>query len=111
MNHLDLFDKIPPGSTEVLVINFGDTGIKYAMKIVELLRMVEVRSELYPDNMKIKKQLSYADSKKIPFVIMAGEEEMKENKLSIKNMTTGEQQKIALTDLLTYIGKVVGRND
>jgi histidyl-tRNA synthetase len=107
MNQLNLFEKITPSSTEVLVLNFGEAEIKYALKIIELLRNLEVRSELYPDQVKLKKQMSYADSRKIPFIIMAGEEEIKNNELTVKTMSTGEQKRIALNDIDSFVKKVI----
>jgi histidyl-tRNA synthetase len=107
MNQLNLFEKITPSSTEVLVLNFGEAEIKYALKIIELLRNLEVRSELYPDQVKLKKQMSYADSRKIPYIIMAGEEEIKNNELTIKTMSTGEQKRITLKDIDSFIKKVI----
>jgi histidyl-tRNA synthetase len=107
MNQLNLFEKISPSSTEVLVLNFGGAEIKYALKIIELLRNLKVKSELYPDQVKLKKQMSYADSKKIPYIIMAGEEEIKNNELTVKTMSTGEQKRIALKDIDSFVKKVI----
>jgi histidyl-tRNA synthetase len=107
MNQLNLFEKITPSSTEVLVLNFGEAEIKYALKIIELLRNLRVKSELYPDQVKLKKQISYADSRKIPYIIMAGEEEIKNNEFTVKTMSTGEQKKIALKDIASFVKKVI----
>lgn len=107
MNQLNLFEKITPSSTEVLVLNFGEAEIKYALKIIELLRNLEVRSELYPDQVKLKKQMSYADSRKIPYIIMAGEEEIKNNEITVKTMSTGEQKRIALKDIDSFVKNVI----
>jgi histidyl-tRNA synthetase len=107
MNQLNLFEKITPSSTEVLVLNFGEAEIKYALKIIELLRNLRVKSELYPDQVKLKKQMSYADSRKIPYIIMAGEEEIKKKELTVKTMSTGEQKKIALKDIASFVKKVI----
>jgi histidyl-tRNA synthetase len=89
------------------VLNFGGAEIKYALKIIELLRNLKVKSELYPDQVKLKKQMSYADSKKIPYIIMAGEEEIKNNELTVKTMSTGEQKRIALKDIDSFVKKVI----
>jgi histidyl-tRNA synthetase len=107
MNQLNLFEKITPSSTEVLVLNFGEAEIKYSLKIIELLRNLRVKSELYPDQVKLKKQISYADSRKIPYIIMAGEEEIKNNEFTVKTMSTGEQKKIALKDIASFVKKVI----
>jgi len=83
---------ITGSSTEVLVVNFGENESKYARKILDTLHLLNVRSELYPDAQKLKKQITYADSKKIPYVIMAGEDEISKNSITIKTMSSGEQK-------------------
>jgi histidyl-tRNA synthetase len=103
MNQLNLFNEIVVSSTEVLVVNFGEKEIPYANKILDFLHNLNVRSELYPDAMKLKKQMSYADSKKIPYILMAGEDEINNNSLTIKIMSTGEQKNIPLTDLESFV--------
>jgi len=102
MNQLDLFGSIASSSARVLVLNFGDAEIPYALKIIRMLRKRGISSELYPDPVKIKKQMSYADSKKIPYIIIAGDEEIKKNELAIKVMSSGEQQRILMKDLEYY---------
>ncbi len=103
MNNLNLFDKISSSATEVLVLNFGDTDTIYALNILTTLRSMEVKAELYPDQVKLKKQMSYADSKKIPYIIIAGEDEMKNNNITIKIMSSGEQKKMPLKDLDSFV--------
>jgi histidyl-tRNA synthetase len=105
MNSLNLFDKAGSSSTEVLVLNFGEAETKYAFKILGVLRSMEVKAELYPDQVKLKKQMSYADSKKIPYIIIAGEDEIRNDNITIKIMSTGEQKTMPLTDLDTFIAK------
>jgi len=90
-------------STKILFVNFGEAEEKYCMKLVKQLRDDGINSELYPDQSKMKKQLSYADDKKIPFVAMVGSEEMKSGEISIKNMSTGEQSKVTLSALLRIL--------
>jgi histidyl-tRNA synthetase len=68
-----------------------------------MLRSLDVRTELFPDAVKLKKQMSYADSKKIPYIIMAGEEEINKNSLTIKIMSTGEQKNIPLKELGSFV--------
>ena len=99
MTRLGLFQQTDSSSTEVLVMNFGATEINYALRITDRLRGFGIRSELYPDQVKLKKQISYADSRKIPFIIIAGEEEIRNNELILKVMATGEQKKISLKEL------------
>jgi histidyl-tRNA synthetase len=103
LSQLSLFDDTRVSSTEVLIVNFGENEILYALNIIDQLRHMAVRSELYPDSLKLKKQISYADSKKIPYIIIAGEEEIKTGTLTIKTMSSGEQKKIALTDLHSFV--------
>jgi histidyl-tRNA synthetase len=99
LNQLNLFDEIRVSSTEVLIVNFGKNETQYALKIIDKLRSLGVRSELFPDAVKLKKQMSYADSKKIPYIIIAGEDEIKYNSITVKIMSSGEQKKILLSDL------------
>jgi histidyl-tRNA synthetase len=103
LNQLNLFKEITVSSTEVLVVNFGETESLYARKILDLLHNMNVRSELYPDPAKLKKQFSYADSKKIPFIIMAGEDEINKNSITVKRMSSGEQKNIPLTELKSFV--------
>jgi len=105
LNQLSLFDEIAGTATEVLVVNFGESESIYALKILDTLHNLGVRSELYPDAQKLKKQISYADSKKIPYIIMAGENEIIKNSLTIKIMSTGEQKNISMSDLSSFVDK------
>lgn len=99
MNQLGLFDQTVASSTDVMVVNFGGQELNYALRIINKLRIAGIRSELYPDPVKLKKQLSYAGSKNIPFLIIAGEDEIRSNEITLKTMATGEQQRILLKDL------------
>jgi histidyl-tRNA synthetase len=108
LNQLDLFDAITGTATEVLVVNFGEAESSYARKILDTLHSLDIRSELYPDAQKLKKQISYADSKKIPYIIMAGENEIKNNSLTVKIMSTGEQRSIQLNELSAFVKNVIG---
>jgi histidyl-tRNA synthetase len=103
MIQLNLFEKITSSSTEVLIINFGEEEVKFALKIMNELRMLNVKTELYPDQVKLKKQMSYADSRKIPYIIMAGEEEIRNREITIKFMSSGEQRKILLVNLKSFV--------
>ena len=103
INSLNLFDKVKSSSTEVLVLNFGEKETQYSLKILDLLRRMDVRTELFPDPVKLKKQMSYADSKKIPYIIIAGEDEIINNDVTVKVMSTGEQKKIPLKDLSSFV--------
>jgi histidyl-tRNA synthetase len=111
LNQLNLFDDTRASSTEVLIVNFGEQEITYALNIIDRLLGMEVRSELYPDPVKIRKQMSYADSKKIPYIIIAGEDEIKSNTITIKTMSSGEQRKISLTDLDSFVREEIRRQN
>jgi histidyl-tRNA synthetase len=103
LNSLDLFNSSDSSSTSVLVLNFGDAESDFALKILGSLRSMDVNAELYPDQVKLKKQMSYADSKKIPFIIIAGEEEIKNNSINIKNMSTGLQVSLPVSELKLFV--------
>jgi histidyl-tRNA synthetase len=103
LNQLNLFDDVIVSSTQVLVVNFGEIESLYALEILDVLRNLNVRSELFPDAVKLKKQMTYADSKKIPYIIIAGEDEIISNSLTIKTMSTGEQKKISLDELSLFV--------
>jgi histidyl-tRNA synthetase len=107
MNQLDLFSEIVVSSTEVLVVNFGEKEIPYANRILDFLHNLNVRSELYPDAVKLKKQMSYADSKKIPYIIIAGEDEIKNESITIKKMSSGEQKSIPLVELSSFVNNEI----
>jgi histidyl-tRNA synthetase len=103
INQLNLFESITVSSTEVLVVNFGSSEAVYSMKIRELLHKKGIRTEFYPDAVKLKKQMSYADSKKIPYIIIAGETEVNEKSVTVKIMASGEQKKMMLEELISFI--------
>lgn len=83
----------------VLIVNFGEKELGYNLRLLEMLHDWGVSAEFYPDPAKLKKQLSYADSKKISYVLIAGEEEISKNEVTLKNMTTGEQVKVQISVL------------
>jgi histidyl-tRNA synthetase len=111
MNQLNLFSEIVIPSTEVLIVNFGEKEIPHANKILDLLHDLNVRSELYPDVVKLKKQMSYADSKKIPYIVIAGEDEIKKDSITIKKMSTGEQKSILLVELASFVSEELSSKD
>ena len=100
MEELNLFPESANATTQVLFINFGDKEASYCLKALQKLRVEGIRAELYPDPAKMKKQMKYANDKKIPFVVMVGEDEMSSGQLSLKNMESGEQSKISLSELI-----------
>jgi histidyl-tRNA synthetase len=103
LKQLDLFDDTGISSSEVLLVNFGESETAYALSVIDILRKLSVRSELYPDPVKLKKQMSYADSRKIPYIIIAGADEIRNNCMTIKNMASGEQEIISMGDLRSYV--------
>jgi histidyl-tRNA synthetase len=103
LEELDLFPKAVTQNTKALFINFGDKEALYALKAVNKLRSESVTVELFPDAAKMKKQMNYANKREIPFVILAGEEEMEAEKFTLKNMKTGEQQKVDFAELIKVL--------
>jgi histidyl-tRNA synthetase len=103
LRHLNLFDDLKTAPSEVMIVNFGEEEIRYALKISDRLRNMGVGAEIYPEAARLKKQVSYADSKKIPYVIIAGEDEIKSNTLTFKIMSTGAQERISLDNLAAFI--------
>ena len=99
LNTLDLYPKDTICPTKVLFINFGEQETMYCLSSVAECRKAGIRAEIYPDTVKMKKQMSYANAKHIPFVALAGENEIQEGKITLKNMETGEQQLLPLEDL------------
>ncbi|MFO7940574.1 MAG: histidine--tRNA ligase [Bacteroidales bacterium] len=100
MDALERFPSEIIASTKVLFVNFGKDEAQYILPLIQRLRKEGINSELYPKAAKMKKQMSYANAKAIPYVVIVGEEEMNTGDLSVKNMTTGEQQKIAFEPLI-----------
>ncbi len=105
LNQLDLYPKDSVTATQVLFINFGTQETAYCLPIINEVRKAGIRAEIYPDSSKMKKQMSYANAKQIPFVVLAGESEMQQGKVTLKNMETGEQQLVAPAELAAIIGK------
>ena len=103
LNTLDLYPKDAVNATQLLFINFGDKETAYCMPAVAKARVAGIRTEMYPDSAKMKKQMSYANAKHIPFVALAGENEMNEGKFTLKNMETGEQKLVSAEDLIAEV--------
>ena len=103
LNALDLYPKEAVNSTQVLFINFGETETAYCLPIVGKLRQAGIRSEIFPDKAKMKKQMSYANVKNIPFVVLAGENEMAAGKVTLKNMESGEQTLVTAEELIAAV--------
>ena len=103
LTELDLFPIDTLTGTQVLLVNFGDGDSIYCLKIINTIRKAGISAELYPDTIKMKKQMSYADDKNIPFVILMGDEEMRTGLLTLKEMQTGEQFKLSIEDCIEKI--------
>ena len=100
LNTLELYPRESVEQTQVLFINFGEEEVSYCLPISTQLRNNGVFTEVFPDNTKMKKQMNYANAKQIPFVVIAGENEIKEGKLTLKNMVTGEQSLLTKEELI-----------
>ena len=87
----------------MLFINFGEKETAYCLPFVAQARIAGIRTEIFPDAAKMKKQMSYANAKEIPFVALAGENEMAQGKLTLKNMTSGEQTLVTPEELIAQI--------
>lgn len=103
LNTLDLYPKDAVNATQLLFINFGDKETAYCIPAVSKARVAGIRTEMYPDSAKMKKQMSYANAKHIPFVALAGENEMNEGKFTLKNMETGQQKLVSAEELIAEV--------
>ena len=103
LNALDCYPSDAVNGTQLLFINFGEKETVYCLPVVAKAREAGIRTEIYPDSTKMKKQMSYANAKQIPFVALAGENEMVEGKFTLKNMFTGEQQLVVIEELIEKI--------
>ena len=105
LNQLDLYPKEAVNGTQLLFVNFGEAEAAYVLPVLMQAREAGIRAEIYPDSAKMKKQMGYANSKNIPFVALVGETEMNEGKVTLKNMTTGEQTLVTPEELIAAIRK------
>ncbi|MBQ2951837.1 MAG: histidine--tRNA ligase [Prevotella sp.] len=103
LNTLDLYPKDAVASTKLLFVNFGDKETAYCLPIVNKARQAGIQVEMYPDAVKMKKQMTYANAKQIAFVAMAGETEIAEGKVMLKNMVTGEQKMVSAEELIEIV--------
>jgi len=103
MEELDLFPASTEQSTKVLICCFDKEGELYALPLLQQLRSKQISAELYPAGAKIKKQMDYANDKQIPFVILIGSDEMQSGLLSLKNMESGEQEKLTAEQIIAKI--------
>ena len=101
LNTLDAYPKDATNGTRLLFINFGEKETAYCLPVAAKARQAGIRTEVFPDAAKMKKQMAYANAKQIPFVVLAGENEMCQGKLTLKNMETGEQQLLSPDELVS----------
>ncbi len=104
LEELNLFPESVQASTKLLFVTFGEAEQNYCLPLLASVRKAGINSEIYPDaNAKMKKQMSYADDKKIPFVVIVGSDEMQSGLLSLKNMATGEQTKLKIEEIINSL--------
>ena len=104
LNQLDAYPKDATNGTRLLFINFGQQETAYCLPVAARARQAGIRTEVFPDSAKMKKQMAYANAKQIPFVVLAGENEISQGKLTLKNMETGEQQLLTPDELIAAVG-------
>ena len=105
LNQLDLYPEDASFGTQLLFVNFGEAEAAYVLPVLAKVRAAGIRAEIYPDSAKMKKQMSYANAKAIPFVAIVGENEMNEGKAMLKNMETGEQNLVSAEELIATVKK------
>ena len=103
LNALDCYPKDATNGTQLLFINFGEKETAYCLPSVSKAREAGIRTEIFPDSTKMKKQMSYANAKQIPYVALAGENEMAAGKLTLKNMESGEQSLVTIDEIIKTI--------
>ena len=100
LNQLELYPEASLLTPQLMFVNFGEKEEAYLLPLVASVRAAGIRTEIYPEPVKMKKQMGYADAKKIPFVALVGESEMTEGKINLKNMITGEQKPVTVQELI-----------
>ena len=103
LNTLNLYPEGTCASTKVIFTNFGENEAKASLSHIMALRKAGISAEIYPDNAKMKKQMGYADSKRIPFVAIVGETELAEGKITLKNMVDGSQEKLTIDEVINRL--------
>ena len=103
MEELGVFPKETSAASTILITHLDDDGFRYAVRTAQEFRERDICCEIYPDRAKIKKQMEYADRKKIPFVVIIGSEEVQSKTLSLKKMETGNQLKLSFEEIATAI--------
>lgn len=103
LNQLDLYPKDSLQTTQIMFVNFGKAEEEYCIKCISQLRKEGIRTEIYPEAAKMKKQMGYADTKQIPYVALVGENEIQAEKITVKNMSNGEQSMLSLDQLIKLL--------
>ncbi len=103
MSELNLFPEESSATSKVMFVNFGEEEEKFCLKLVQEIRKEGISAELYPDSVKMKKQMKYADQKSIPAVVLIGQDEIKTGLFTFKNMKSGEQQKVNMQELISIL--------
>lgn len=103
LNQLDLYPKNSIKGTQLLFVNFGEKEESHILPLITKIRQAGIATEIYPESAKMKKQMSYADSNKIPYVAIVGENEINENKITLKNMISGEQKMMTPEECIAVI--------
>ncbi|WP_407403052.1 histidine--tRNA ligase [Sodaliphilus sp.] len=105
LNTLDLYPADTTASARVLFVNFGEAEAMMSLKHIKKLRAAGISAELYPDSAKMKKQMAYANDRKVPFVAIIGDNELKDGTIAVKNMVTGEQQSLTVEAMIELLGE------
>ena len=105
LSQLDLYPKDAVQGVRLLFINFGEREAAHCLRLARMVRAAGIPVEVYPDAAKMKKQMSYANARQIPFVALVGEQEMADGTVSLKNMESGEQRSLAIDELIGALGK------
>jgi histidyl-tRNA synthetase len=105
LNALDLYPKDSLQTTQVLFINFGERETDYCLPIINKVRAKGIRAEIYPDAAKMKKQMAYANAKQTPYVVLAGDNEMQQGRVTLKDMETGQQQLLTPDELIAALSE------
>ncbi|MFA6831053.1 MAG: histidine--tRNA ligase [Bacteroidaceae bacterium] len=105
LNQLELYPKNTTENTQIMFVNFGTKEALYCLGVAQKLRALGVRTELYPESVKMKKQMSYANNKEIPFVALVGESEIETGLITLKNMESGEQSQLSVEDFAAFLNK------
>jgi histidyl-tRNA synthetase len=102
LNSLNSFESLNVRDRSVMVVNFGEKELSYNLNVLYIIQKLGITAEIFPEPDKMKKQMSYAHSKKISYVVIAGEDEIKNNEVTIRDMNSGDQKKISLDNIVSF---------